>query len=257
MSIGKKIVFKVVRRVLGIVAAVVILALIGVMFFISPIVKTAVETLGPAMTGAPVTLESVSISPLRGRVELRNLIVGNPVVSGKTYKSEYAIKLGDVDAEISIGSVFSRKIVIRELKLDDIDLNYEITSKINPANCNINDILDNVEKFSGKEEAAASEESSEDGSSSSESKRFEVDKLEMEDIHLCGFYSGSKFLDIPIQITPLNDIGADPEGVGASELAARVIVALVARSGVEITKALASGVKDLGNKVKSALDGIF
>jgi hypothetical protein len=87
-----------------------------------------------------VTLESINISPFKGRVEIRNLIVGNP----EGYTSDHAVKLGFVNAELNIPSVFSDKLIIHEVTLKDVNVNYETKMFTS----NIQQIIDNASQHS-------------------------------------------------------------------------------------------------------------
>lgn len=256
MAGNKKSMFRrIVKWVAGVLLAIVLIVFIVFFFFLGPAVKVAVETIAPGLTGGKVALKSVSISPLRGRVVLDDFIIYNPDSDGERFKSEYAIKLGYIVAEIDIASVFSEKIIIRELVLDNIVLNYEIASKINPADCNIKDILDNITKASDAEETATSDTEKTQDTSDSKPKRFQVDKLEMDNVSLNGYYSGQEFISIPIAITPLENIGTDPRGVSAAGLSIRIVLALLERSGVAIADAIQKGAIDIGSAIEKGVGG--
>ncbi len=55
-------------------------------------IKTVVETLGPEMTQAQVTLSSAKISLLSGDGRLKGLVIGNP----EGFDTENAFALGEI-----------------------------------------------------------------------------------------------------------------------------------------------------------------
>ena len=55
-------------------------------------IKTVVETLGPEMTQAQVTLSSAKISLLSGDGRLKGLVIGNP----EGFDTENAFSLGEI-----------------------------------------------------------------------------------------------------------------------------------------------------------------
>ena len=131
------------KLVLGILVLLVVLVVLAIVF-IDVIAKNALEKGAPMVLGTNASVERLHIEPFNGRVEITNLIIDNP---SDSYSSDYAIKLGDVVADVEIGSVFGKKIHIEDLTLKDVDVVYE-TSVINS---NLQEILDNVKKLDSKE----------------------------------------------------------------------------------------------------------
>ena len=69
-------------RIVVILLSVLIAAVVGGIFFLDHIAKGAIENIGPIVAGVPFQVEKISISPLRGRVEIGNFIMGNPADKG-------------------------------------------------------------------------------------------------------------------------------------------------------------------------------
>ena len=70
------------------------------------IVRNAVETVVPKITGTPVKMESFSFSILTGKVKIRNFVIGNP----KGFNTEYAFSLGSLSFDINMDTLFSKKL---------------------------------------------------------------------------------------------------------------------------------------------------
>lgn len=90
------------RRILaGILIVLVVLVLLATLR-LGTIIKTAVNTAGPALLGVPVTVDSVSVFPYRGEVDLRALTIGNP----DGYGSEYLFRLDRMRLELVLADLF-------------------------------------------------------------------------------------------------------------------------------------------------------
>ena len=96
------LIFKIILIVLVVLIALVVAALV----FIDTLAKNALEKGAPLVLGTNVSVERIHIAPLKGRVEITNLIVDNPK---GTYSSPYAIKLGDIIADVDQALARSQK----------------------------------------------------------------------------------------------------------------------------------------------------
>lgn len=90
-------------------------------FLIDGIAKRAIETVGPEMLRAPVTVSAVLISPLSGKGQVRGLVVGNP----EGFKTDSLLRLGSASIEIDLRSLIGNRIVVRSLHLRAPELTYE------------------------------------------------------------------------------------------------------------------------------------
>ena len=128
-----------IKIILGIIIVLVVLVALC-LIFIDPIAKNALEKGAPMVLGTNVSVQRIHIEPFNGRVEIKNLIIDNPEGS---YSSEYAIKLGDIIADVDLATVTKHKIHIEEMFLKDVNVVYET----NVINSNLQEILDNVKKL--------------------------------------------------------------------------------------------------------------
>ena len=97
-----------VLRIVVVCVVLVIVALAMVFFNLNSIVKKGVETVGPQLTKVEVRLNSATLSPMNGNGELNQLFVGNP----EGYKTESAIKVGNIKVAVKLRSVLSDTIVV-------------------------------------------------------------------------------------------------------------------------------------------------
>ena len=110
-----------------------------VVFYLGRAVKTGIETFGPALTGAPVKVRSVLLSPLSGRGRVRGFTLGNP----PGYKTDYAVRVRSVKVDVDLGSLRTGTWVVRRVVVDGPEITYErgLTGS------NISKIQENVERF--------------------------------------------------------------------------------------------------------------
>ncbi len=207
-----------IKIVLCILILLVVLVAV-VIILIDPIAKNALEKGAPLVLGTNASVERIHIEPFNGRVEITNLIIDNP---SESYSSDYAIKLGDIVADIKVGSVFGDKIHVEDLTLKEVDVVYETTV----INSNLQEILENVKKLESKEKA----EEKEDKDSGKEKKEqtLQVDKIELENVGITVQAKGAAAgLPIHVSIDPMGPLGEGEEGITPVGLTLRILGAIV------------------------------
>ena len=208
------LIFKIILGILIVLIALVVVVII----LIDPIAKNALEKGAPLVLGTNVSVERIHIEPLNGRVEITNLIVDNP---GESYSSEYAIKLGDIIADIDLNTVTKDKIRIEEMFLKDVDVVYET----NVINSNLQDILDNVKKLDTAEKSEKKEDKTD---KESKEKTLQVDLIELSSVGVTVQAKGAAAgLPIKVTIDPLTNLGTDEEGITPVGLTLRILGAIV------------------------------
>ena len=105
----------------AVVLVVVVAVLMLVLGNINPIVKKGVETAGPKILKAPVTLDKVDISVLSGSGKLSGLTIGNPT----GFQTEYAFQLGKVEVELDTGSLTTDTIHVKKILIDSPSIIFE------------------------------------------------------------------------------------------------------------------------------------
>lgn len=226
--------------VLGIVVLVLIYMSLG------RIVEKAIETAGPMVTQCPVTVDSVSLSPLRGRLRIANLAIGNPA----GFSTPNAFRVDEIRVAMNPGSVFSDLIQIQEVYINGPQVTYEVGL----GKTNIGTIQSNVDAFlkkvSGEPGAKAPEEPS------TSTKKVTIDQVKVENgqINFSGTLLKGAALPVPLPTLEMADIGKG-EPVSGPKAAAEVlnrilggVLDTVKQSG----KAVLDAASDLGESVKGA-----
>jgi len=162
--ITKKIIMKFV------VIPIVILLLVLVIAFLiagNALIKKGIETAGSATLGVPVTVKSVNLSLLRGRVAIKGLVIKNP----PGYANDTLLDLGEGVVNLNIGSLMSNTIKIELIKLDGTKMTMEQKGLTN----NLKEILDKLPKSEEQPKPKAEEK----GKGKEKGKNLNIARLEI------------------------------------------------------------------------------
>jgi len=118
---------------------VILLVLVsGFYLFGERLIATAVEKGASSTLGVPVTVKSISLSLLQGKVGIKGLVVKNP----PGYANDTLLELGEGVVNLNIGSLMSNTVKIDLIKLDGTKLTMEQKGLSN----NLKEILDKLPK---------------------------------------------------------------------------------------------------------------
>lgn len=228
------------KWILGIITvsgAVAIIAVFSVFYFLNDLVKGGVETVGPQLTKGEMRLAKANLSPFSGKAQLTGLFVGNP----EGWKTESAIKVGDVSVVLDVRSALSDVVIIESIHIEAPEITYEGGL----GGSNIGKILENIEAFAGGGEKEAS--------SSASSKKFRVKDIQIKGakVHLSATGLGGKAMTVPLDDLRLQNIGTDGSGVTAGQLSRDILKPLLA----SVTKAAAASAANVGGQLKDATKG--
>ncbi len=232
------------RIVVGVIVVVAVLLVCLQLFLthMTPVVKSAMETFGPKITGAPLTLEKVSFSLLAMRFEMTGLVLGNP----EGYKTPSAVEVGRVYVKVKPLSLFTDTIRVQQILVEDPAITYEVGL----GNSNIGTILENVDKFTGASEAEPEEEKAEAAEPEAESeggKKVVIDEVKVSGgrIRLSAKVLMGVAAPIPLPTVTLHDIGKSEEGEDEG-------VSMIQATS-DVLKGVFSSVVDVAKKGMSAL----
>ena len=202
---------KIVKRVVLVVAIVLVILVGGLYVFGGHLVKIGVETAATKALGVRVDIADVDISILGGSVEIEGLIVGNPA----GYEHKNLLELGRARVAVNIGSMLGDTVQIKELKLDGINLVIEQKGLSN----NLQDVI----KAIPSGEPGQREEAAEPG------KKLRIDELEITNVTV-----KAKLLPIPgksdtvtLQLKPIRmtDLGSDDK-LTVAKLTGKILLAI-------------------------------
>jgi len=162
---------KVITGVLITLAAIIIIAVAIVKFYLGGVIAAAATN----VAGVETKVERASLSLLAGRFVLEGLEMKNP----EGYTTPYFFKLKRCEVDADMGSLFSDTVVVEKILLDSMETSIEAKN----LKYNFQVIIENLEK--GKEEQKKKEEEG-----GKPAKGFRVDLIEIRDtkvnVHLIG-----------------------------------------------------------------------
>lgn len=230
--------FKILLYLIGII----IILCAALYFARNTLIARSVEKIAPSFTGTPVALESVDLQIFKGTLSLRNLKVGNP--QGFSQKDIFAVD--KVDVALKPLSLLGNKIVIKNITVDGVTLNYEIVG--NKSNLSViqDNLSGNVKKpvQQSKANAAPKDEKS--------SKSVVIDSLLIENVRAGAYVSGVG-MTLALPSVRLTDIGKSKPST-MRDVIEKVLTVFsketVSAISKETVKAVKDGQKSLGRFIE-------
>ena len=229
-------------KILSYVIVIIIILCAALYFARNTLIACSVEKIAPSFTGTPVALESVDLQIFKGTLSLRNLKVGNP--QGFSQKDIFAVD--KVDVALKPLSLLGNKIVIKNITVDGVTLNYEIVG--NKSNLSViqDNLSGNVKKpvQQSKANAAPKDEKS--------SKSVVIDSLLIENVRAGAYVSGVG-MTLTLPSVRLTDIGKSKPST-MRDVIEKVLTVFsketVSAISKETVKAVKDGQKSLGRFIE-------
>lgn len=191
------------KKILLIVAVLVLGAYVVLAYFLGSIVKAGVNNFGPKLTQTKVELAGATLSPLTGSGTLTGLAVGNP----KGWTETDAFKLGKIHIDVAPLSILGDHVVVNEIIIDGPEFLYETKF----VSSNIKDLLKNIEQFTGK------------GGQTAETNEGKPVKFVVKKFRLTNGKAtlgvGVAALPVPLPPISLDNLGEAEGGITADQLA--------------------------------------
>ena len=238
--------------ILGSAVGLLLVAYLGLNFFLGSVVKAGVNRFGPRITQTKVELAGAQISPLSGRGTLTGLAVGNP----KGWNATNAFYLGTVRIALKPFSIFGDHIVVHEIFIDRPEFVYE--TKIIASN--IGDLLKNIETATG-----GTTPKGQPTDKNGRQIKFAVKHFLMQNGTIT-VGVGPTALTLPMPTIELNDLGTQEGGITPDQLTYAImrsvtpsIIAATAQAAGQIGStsgaAALQGVKKTGEAIQSLFGG--
>lgn len=221
----------------GVLLGLLLAAYLVVILFCGSLIRSRINADGPRLTQSPVTLAAAQFSPLNGSGTLLILSVGNP----KGWSMPEAFKLKSIHIDVVPSSLFSDRIVINEIVIDDPELVYE--NRI--LSSNLGDLIKNIGKATSRPA----------GESSGRPVTFVIKKLRLEKGHVkLGVGPTAVTLDLPA--VEFINLGSD-KGVSTEQLSLLIMRTIVSDVVKGTAGALGKGVVGIGTVAATAIKGSF
>lgn len=234
---------KVMGIIVGVLVVLLVIVIIASIFFLGSIVKTAVNTGGPAVLGVPVTLEQAHVFPIRGKVSMKELVIGNP----EGFKTPYLFKMGALDVRVKMSSVATDTVLIKKVHIDGPEIVYERGLKAS----NVSALMASLEG-EPEEEPAEEEEPEEEAEEEGEGTKVVLEDFLLENgrIKLSATLTGGRSIVLPLPTIHLTDVGKDSEGASVKEVVQEVFGAIFGT----VTKTVTASVNFVGDGVEVLKD---
>ena len=190
------------------IIAVIIFLIVG-LSNIGPLIKTAVNTVGPDITKTKVSLGDVSVSVFSGETEIKDFLLGNP----KGFKTPFAMKLSSVSIDLDEGSITGNTIVINKIEIIAPEITYEKKGNTD----NFKAILANITKSLKVEKESKHRERKEDVDKPG--KKLLIKNVIVKDgtVNLTMDLLAGETISAPFPDIHLKDIGKKNQGATPAE----------------------------------------
>ena len=244
---------------LGLVALVVLLVA-TLPLWLGPVARPLANRVAPAITKTDFHLGLLSLNPYTGRLEVGDVLIGNPA----GYSEPRAVELGKLTVAVDLASALTDCIHVREVTLSDCFVSYLIGGEDNVDN--LTQIQVNVaggkEKYEAakrrQEQAAAEAEAEADEDDDEEEDDDEPLRLVIDRVSISGVRVKLQMLTIPVPPITLTDLGMDTGGITLTELGEQVWAAIlkgassVGDGAAALGGLVNSAAGDLGSAIKDA-----
>ncbi len=236
---------KKILKIVGVLVALLVIALVIISFTLGSIVEKAVNVAGPKALGVPVSVENIKLNPFLGDAAVENMIIGNP----EEFKSDSLLELGNFVAGVNVASFFSDTVRVRNIEIRQPVITYEMTMK----GSNIGAVTRKLKDKAAKKDKE--EEKEEKTGKQPPAKKIAIKRLILSDAQIRLFAPGlSEPLTVPLSKIELTDIGTKTDGVPMDQAWLEIMQAI----GEAVAKSVSESdeISDLGKNITSQLEQI-
>jgi hypothetical protein len=214
----------------GLIVLIAIVVLYFVFSSLDSLIIAAVEKYGSEITQTEVRLKEAKVSVTSGEGALRGLSMGNP----KGFKTENALRLGEISLKLDVVTVTKDPVVIKEIAISAPQVTYELGSN----GSNIDAIKRNINAYVGKGKDKSKEKGTAKNGEKKEGRKLVIEHLYVRNgkISIGSTLMQGKTLSAPLADIHLTDIGKKKGGATAGEVAEKVFDAISKGVGSAVAK---------------------
>ena len=228
---------KIVAKIIAVLVILILVAVVGIAFYLDTIAKGAIETGATYALGVQTTLDEADIGVFAGDFTMKGLSVANP----EGFQSDHFLQLGEGYVDVSMGSLRQETVELPILTLTTVNMTLE--KKGGESNYKV--ILDNLKRFESGEQT-------EPGGEKEAGKTFVIKEVVISDINvevdLFGVGGDLNRARVPIDEIRLTNVGAD--GADTAEVTNVIIKAIMAAVMANAADLPAELVNDLGGQME-------
>ena len=230
------------KKVLTITGVVFVFFIILLMVGVSnvgPLIKKAVNTVGPYITKTAVTIEDVSVSIFSGEATIEGFTLGNP----DGFTSPFAMKVGAVRVDLDEDSVTDNPIIIHKIEIIQPDITYEKAGGTD----NFEAILSNITKAVQSEQGNKRTATKKAGKKPAQTLLINHVIVKDGTVNLVTEFMGGGAVSASLPDIHLTGIGKGKKGVTPAEAFEIIFESIYSGIGAEsVTGVLTSGLNRLG-----------
>ncbi len=190
----------------AVTALVLVVVTVAVLWSnLNSIIEKGIEAYGPKVLLAPVSVGKVDITVSEGSGAIGDLTIGNPA----GFKTDYALKLGNISVTLDSASVTGETVRIKSILIQAPDIVYEgLTGK------------SNLEQLQANALAFAGGDRRQEGAAGKPAKKVVIDHLKIENgsIGVSAALLQGRKLTTPLPTIELRDIGKGSEATMADAM---------------------------------------
>lgn len=211
------------------IVVLIVVAVGGVFLFSEKLVRAGIQKGGTNALGVKTTLEDVDLAPLRGRIKLQDLTIGNP----EGFKSDHLFSLGRGSVSANLRSLLSDEIVVNEIEL----ASPEITLEQKGLHTNITSLLGDLKSKDKKPKKEKATDKKKDG----KGKTLRITRIVISKPKVHFRLIGQDIPDLPLPTIELTEVAnADGTPLMIGDVFVQVIMA-IAKSTIEHGKDIIPG----------------
>jgi len=232
-------------KILGGILVVIGILFIALLIWLDGVIVNGFNSAAPAALGVPASLGDARILPVRGKLTLNDLEIGNP----EGFKTDGLLHLGTLFIRYDTASILTDTIIINKITIDDMTVTYEKGL----LNSNLGALLDLLSGEEKDEKIDAKEDEPEKDGEKKAKKKVIIEKLMITGSHMNVSITGMMGAAIPIPLPPitLTDLGKESDGITVIQAIEKVLKAIAGSAGT----ALAGSGKLIGQGIGAAGDG--
>ncbi len=219
----------------GVVAVVIVAVVFFTLTNLGPLVKKAVNTVGPKVAQTNVSVEDVNVSVFNGEAKVLGFLLGNP----KGFSGSEAISVASVYVDIDEKSVTKNPIIVNKIEIIAPNITYEKKSGTD----NFKELLKNIQSSAKSEEKKGT-------TTEKEGKKLIINNVIIKNgnVNLVMPILAGKEITAPLPDLHLKDIGKEKEGATPAEAFEKIFSALYEKINADsVTQVFNDGLKQLGN----------
>lgn len=239
------------QKIVGVIAVLLIAGVLVWNFVMDKVIANSIGLVGSAVVGTKVEAKSVTSHFWRGAIEIDGLTVGNPA----GYLSSQAIEIGKVSVEVKPLSLLSNKIEVNEIYIEGMKVDFE--PDILKASSNLNELLNNIKKFTAKAPPADGKEAKTEDQKAEKAaaKQIFIKHLATKDTEISISSSLLKQkVSVPLPNVELNDIGGKSVAETIMELFQKLLTDI---GNIKVVNDLGNSVTETGDKAIKLIDKSF